>query len=141
VPCYRGARNLRATLWTTDGTNSIIYWEPCRTYEYDEVGYEHTVLHALATAIHLLPVTHAARLLICNNISTVITQHPKGTARLHLQSSRHFVRQPSARVSQIVLPSHMIAAASLTDEYLHLHRSDCRNTLIYTHATSCTLHL
>jgi len=57
-------------------------------------------------------------------------------AGLHPQRPCHFARQVSARVSQNMWPSylsHMIAAA---DEYRHLHRSDCRNRLIYVHTTS-----
>ena len=30
----------------------------------------------------------------------------------------------------------MTAAATQADQYWHLHRSDCRNTLIYAHTTS-----
>ena len=51
-------------------------------------------------------------------------------------------RQPLARVSQTLPPSHlshMTAAATYADEYLHLHRSDCRTTLIYEPMTSRTL--
>jgi hypothetical protein len=61
---------------------------------------------------------------------------------LHPQSPRHFASQLSARFSQTLRssnPSNMIAATRYTDQYWHLHRSDCRNTLIYAHTTSRTL--
>ena len=56
-------------------------------------------------------------------------------AGLYQRSPRHFVWQPSAQVTQTLrlsYCSHVIAA----DQYWHLHRSDCRNTLTYTHAFS-----
>jgi hypothetical protein len=59
-------------------------------------------------------------------------------AGFRVQSRRHFAWQPSARVSQTLWPtylSHMFAAASSADQYRHLHRSGCSNTLIYAHAT------
>ena len=71
-----------------------------------------------------------------------ITFQLASTAGLHPQRSRHFAWQPSARVSQYLQPfylSHMIAAAASADQYWYLHRSDCRNTLIYTHTISRSL--
>ena len=60
-------------------------------------------------------------------------QHLSGKPGLPPQSYHHFAWKPSARVSQTIRPfylSHMIAAVMSTDEYRHLHRSECRNTLI-----------
>jgi len=36
-------------------------------------------------------------------------------------------------------PSHVIAADKQADQYWHLHRSDCRNTLTYTYTASRTV--
>ena len=63
-------------------------------------------------------------------------------AGLHPRSPCHFAWQPSARVSQTLppsYPSHVTAAATLSDQYWHPHRSDCSNTLILAHTTSRTL--
>jgi hypothetical protein len=56
-------------------------------------------------------------------------------AGVHPESSCHFAWQPSVPVSQILRPyylSMIIASATSTDEYRHLHSSDCKKTLIIT---------
>jgi hypothetical protein len=67
---------------------------------------------------------------------------PTSTPVLQPQSPRRFALQPSARVSPTLRPSyhsHVTAAATYADQYWHLHRADCRNTLIYAHTNSRTL--
>jgi hypothetical protein len=55
---------------------------------------------------------------------------------------RNFVWLSTARVSQTLWSSyfsHMITAATSPDQYWHLHLSNCRKTLTYTHTTSRTV--
>jgi hypothetical protein len=61
---------------------------------------------------------------------------------LHPRSPRQFAWKPSGRISQTLQSSylsHLIAATTQANEYWHLNRSDCRNTLIYAHTASRTL--
>lgn len=61
----------------------------------------------------------------------------EGVAGLYQQSPLHFAWGPLARVSQSLRPSclsHVVATTIYTKEYWHVHRSDFRNTLIYTRA-------
>jgi hypothetical protein len=67
---------------------------------------------------------------------------PTSTLVLQPWSPRRFAWQPSARISPSLRSSyhsHVTAAATYADQYWHLHRSDCRNTLIYAHTNSRTL--
>ena len=62
--------------------------------------------------------------------------------KLRPQSPCHSARQPPASVSHNLQPSylsHMTAAATYADQYWHIHRSDCTDTLIYVHTTSRVL--
>jgi hypothetical protein len=67
----------------------------------------------------------------------------KNVGRLHPQSPRHFVRQPSVRVSQTLRP---LLPQSRDRSYLlnqtntlRVHRSDCRNMAAYAHTTPRTV--
>ena len=56
---------------------------------------------------------------------------------LHPQSPRYFAWQHSARMAYTLEPSylsHTIAANTQGGQYWHLHRSDCRNALIYAYS-------
>jgi len=57
-------------------------------------------------------------------------------AGLHPQCPCHFAWQVSARVSQNMWPSYLSCMIAAADEYRNLHRSECRNTLIYVHTAS-----
>ena len=75
---------------------------------------------------HSIPSYGLHQRLAASNISQVRLDYLQ-------QSPRHFAWKLSARVSQTVRPyylSHMIAVATLTDQYWQLHLSDCRNTQI-----------
>ena len=48
-------------------------------------------------------------------------------------------RSNSHKPSRPSYINHTTAAATQADQYRHLHRSDCRNKLIYAHTTSRTL--
>ena len=66
----------------------------------------------------------------------------KITAGSHPQSPCRFAWQPSVSIShksQSSYLSQVIAAATKSDQYWHLHRSDCRNRLIYAHKISRNL--
>ena len=62
-------------------------------------------------------------------------------AELNPRILRRFAWQPSVRVSQTLCPSflsHVITAATSAEGYWHIHRSDCRITLMNAHKTPRT---
>jgi hypothetical protein len=63
-------------------------------------------------------------------------------AGLYPPNPRHFAWQLPARFSRTWRSSclgYVITTATSADQYWHLHRSDCRNTLIHAHTTSRAL--
>jgi hypothetical protein len=57
--------------------------------------------------------------------------------------SQSFRWQPEVCILLTLRPSylsHVTVAATYPDEYRHLHRSDCRNTLIYAHSSDLWHH-
>jgi hypothetical protein len=63
-------------------------------------------------------------------------------AGLHPLSPCHFAWQLPERFSRTWRSSclsYVITTATSADQYWHLHRSDCRNTLIHAHTTSRSL--